>query len=62
METGFRKMERIRAALQAIKRDPSRAEQILEEGLQQDRAGFVGGLAAFVTAALDGVVIDPDAL
>lgn len=55
-------MESAKAALMSIKADPSRAEEELERGYQNDRRGFVTGLAAFVVAALQGWVIDPDDL
>lgn len=51
-----------KAALMAIKADPSRAELVLEQGLQGDRRAFVAGLATWITAALAGVLIDPEHL
>lgn len=55
-------MERIKVALIAIKRDHSVAEEVIERGLAEDRQAFIGGLAAFVSAALDGYVANPDKL
>lgn len=55
-------MERVRVALLAIKADPSRAYEVLEQGVQEDRRIFLDGLGTWVAAAVRGVVIDPEAL
>jgi hypothetical protein len=39
---------------------PAEAERILTGALQSPEAGLIGGLAVFVSAALDGVVLDPE--
>lgn len=55
-------MDRLRAALAAIREDPSVAEKELEAALDADRRGFFRGLAVFVAATLAGIAIDPDDL
>lgn len=54
-------MERARAALSAIKADPSSAQTVLEEAAvdRQGHEGFLVDLGAWVAQALDGVVVDP---
>jgi hypothetical protein len=53
-------MEVLGEALIAITANKERAEEIIGRALDADRVKTIGGLAAFVVAALDGVVIDPE--
>lgn len=55
-------MERIKHVLVAVKATPELAAGILGAALDADRDAVVAGLAAFVVAALDGVVPDPEKL
>lgn len=55
-------MERAKAALRAIKREPDKAEAILRDALADDLAGVTSGLAVFVAAALQGWILGPDDL
>jgi hypothetical protein len=53
-------MEGMGEALIAITANKERAEEIIGMALDADRGRTISGLAAFVVAALDGVVIDPE--
>lgn len=55
-------MERVRAALAAIKADPGRAVEVLERGVRDAPEVFIPGVACFVATALDGVVLRPENL
>lgn len=55
-------MERVRAALAAIRADRSRAAEVLEKGFREAPEVFIPGIAYFVAQALHGEVIDPDSL
>ena len=55
-------MERIQETLRAMQGDPERAPEILMADLDRDRLRVVAGLAAFILAALAGIVIGPDDL
>jgi hypothetical protein len=55
-------MHRVRAALAAIKRDPSQAVEVLERGLREAPEAFIPGLAYFIAEALQGVVLAPENL
>lgn len=55
-------MERIKQALIAIQAENGRAVEILTSEIERDRVLAIAGIAAFIVAALAGVVIDPENL
>ena len=55
-------MERVRAALAAIRSDKSQAVEVLERGLLEAPEVFILGLAYFIAQALRGEVINPESL
>jgi hypothetical protein len=55
-------MERVRAALAAIRAGEGRAVDALEQGFKEYPEIFIPGVAYFVREALQGVVVDPGSL
>lgn len=56
-------MERARAVLLAVGKNKDQAEPLLKAAIQADPEGrVIAGLAAFIVAALDGFVADPEKL
>jgi hypothetical protein len=53
-------MERVKAALVAIRADQARGIEEIERGVAEDGRPFVAGLVAWIATALGGCVIDPD--
>lgn len=55
-------MERVKGLLLSIREQPEAAEALLEGALRERRDETVGGLAAYLKAALEGFWPDPDSL
>ena len=55
-------MERVRIALAAIKREPDKASEVLQEGFKAAPVVFGAGVGYFIAQALRGEVIEPEYL